>query len=76
MLGMWPSWTILVAACMQGASGSELEAISSALQTHGRHSPAKADFRVEELTLVHSRLDPGGSIYTPLGTARLRGSAE
>jgi 2'-5' RNA ligase len=67
---------LTLARVRQGASGSELEAISRALQTQEGSRPAKADFMVEELTLVHSRLDPGGSIYTPLGTARLRGARE
>ena len=67
---------LTLARVRQGANESEIEAISGALQTHKGRSPAKADFLVEELTLVHSRLDHGGSKYTPLGTARLRGAQE
>jgi 2'-5' RNA ligase len=67
---------LTLARVRQGVSAGELEAISHTLQTQGGRRPSKADFVVDELTLVHSRLDPGGSIYTPLGTARLRGATE
>jgi 2'-5' RNA ligase len=52
-----------------GVSGAELEALSEALISFGTTVPTASNFIVNQLTLVQSTLDPGGSNYTYLGTA-------
>jgi 2'-5' RNA ligase len=67
---------LTLARVRQGAGPADLDAISKALLMRQADPIAAPPFTVEELTLVRSLLDPGGSIYSPLGTAKLKGGIQ
>lgn len=64
---------LTLARVRDGVSDVELAAIADTLRKWSGRKPSDSEFSVDEVTLVRSQLDSGGSIYTSLGTARLRG---